>query len=315
MSGGNGRSTVMTFTKAPERVVSLVPSMTGSMFDLQLGRHLVGVTDYCLPPVSEIDRLTRVGGTRSPDVERILALKPDLVLANWEENSRETVEQLEAHGVRVWVTFPRSVDRAIEILWVMTDLFRRPSSGDIIRSLEVTLEWTERAAQELPRRRVFCPIWQDSHESLGLWWMTFNRETYAHDLLARFGVDNIFAGRRRRYPLAADLGAADEEPVGDDCDTRYPRVRPDEVIRSDPEIVLLPSEPFPFSQRDSDGIRETLRSTAAVANDRIHLIDGSLITWHGTRLGAALRDLPAVLMPTSDDRGGAQGASRRSGPS
>jgi iron complex transport system substrate-binding protein len=295
VSEGNGRSTLLTFTKPPERVVSLVPSMTGSMFDLQLGEALVGITDYCLPPVAETDRLIRVGGTRSPDVAKILALKPDLVLANQEENSRQTVECLEAEGVRVWVTFPRTVDRAIEILWALTSVFRRPSSGDIIRSLEAALQWTERAARELPRQRLFCPIWQEEDQELGMWWMTFNQETYAHDLLSRLGVDGVFAERRRRYPLTADLGLTEQEPE-DDRDTRYPRVPPQEVVRAAPEIILLPSEPFPFCEDHVDGFRSRLASTPAVINNRIHLVDGRLITWHGTHLAHALRDLPAVLM-------------------
>jgi iron complex transport system substrate-binding protein len=298
MTGGNGRSTLLTFTKPPERVVSLVPSMTASLFDLQLAGNLVGVTDYCLPPESDIDRLTRVGGTRSPDIAKIVSLHPDLVIANQEENSRQSVERLEAQGVPVWVTFPKTVDRAIEILWVLANLFRRPKSGDIIRALEATLQWTERAAKELVRQRLFCPIWQDVHPDLGTWWMTFNRETYAHDLLGRLGVDNVFAERARRYPLMADLAVAEGEPPGD-RDTRYPRVRPQEVIQAAPEIILLPSEPFAFSVEHLDGIRTALASTPAVLNDRIHLVDGRLITWHGTYLALALRDLPALLMHPS----------------
>jgi iron complex transport system substrate-binding protein len=295
MSEGNGRSTLLTFTEAPSRVVSLVPSMTESMYDLQLGEALVGVTDFCRPPEAEVDRLVRVGGTRSPDVSKILELKPDLVMANQEENSRQTVESLEAEGIPVWVTFPRTVDRAIEILWVLTDLFRRPNSGDIIRSLEATLQWTERAAEELPHRRVFCPIWQEEDAEFGMWWMTFDAETYAHDLLARLGVDNVFAQRRRRYPLRADLVDAEQEPA-DGRDTRYPRVNPDEVVQAAPDIILLPSEPFPFCEEHVDGFRTRLASTPAVQNDRIHLVDGRQITWHGTHLAQALRDLPSVLM-------------------
>jgi ABC-type Fe3+-hydroxamate transport system substrate-binding protein len=298
MSAGNGRSTLLTFTKPPRRVVSLVPSMTGSMFDLQLGEFLAGVTDFCVPPETELDRLTRVGGTRAPDIAKILALRPELVMANMEENSRQTVERLEASGVRVWVTFPKTVDQAIEILWAMTSVFRRPSSGDIIRSLESTLEWTERAAKELPRRRVFCPIWYDVHQELGPWWMTFNRETYAHDLLARMGADNVFADRKRRYPLAADLGGGDEEPAAD-RDTRYPRVRAVEIAQAAPEIVLLPSEPFAFDQSDVARMMTVIPSAPAVVNERLHLVDGRLITWHGTHLGRALRDLPEVLMPAT----------------
>ncbi|OGO72003.1 MAG: hypothetical protein A2Z37_11565 [Chloroflexi bacterium RBG_19FT_COMBO_62_14] len=295
-TGGNGRRTVHSFTTAPRRVVSLVPSMTGSVFDLGLGDHLVGVTDYCLPPEDALGRLARVGGTRSPDISKVIDLKPDLVLANQEENSRQAVEKLEAEGVRVWVTFPKRVDEAIEILWTLSALFRRPSAGAIIRALEASLDWTERAAQAVPRQRVFCPIWQDEHDDLGLWWMTFNDQTYAHDLLARLGADNVFASRVRRYPLAADLGQGDEQTPAE-RDTRYPRVRLEEVLAAKPEIILLPTEPFPFTEREVERVRTVLGSTPAVLNNRVYLVDGSLITWHGTRLGMALRELPGLLQP------------------
>lgn len=298
MSEGNGRSVLLTFTEPPRRVVSLVPSMTGSMLDLQLGEHLVGVTDYCLPQETGFERLARVGGTRSPDTAKILALKPDLVLANQEENTRQTVEELEAHGIRVWVTFPRTVEQAIDILWAITSVFRRPTAHPMIRALEVTLGWTERAAQEVPRQRVFCPIWQDVHEDFGVWWMTFNQQTYAHDLLARLGADNIFAGRQRRYPLAADLGDAKEESVAA-RDIRYPRVHPAEIAQAAPEIILLPNDPFALREGGVERIKASLESTPAVLNDRVHIVDGRLITWHGTRLGMALRDLPAILSPRS----------------
>ena len=91
------------------RIVSLVPSLTEALFALGLGDRVVGVTDWCVYPASELARLPRVGGTKTPDLVAILELEPDLVIANQEENRRTHVEKLRAAGVRVWVTYPRTV--------------------------------------------------------------------------------------------------------------------------------------------------------------------------------------------------------------
>src|SRR4030065_147754 len=104
MSGGNGHTVVLTFTRAPQRVVSLVPSMTASLIDLGASSALVGVTDYCpLPPGPE-GTVSRVGGTKSPRVDEVVALRPDLVIANQEENSRDSGEAMEAKGLKGGVT-------------------------------------------------------------------------------------------------------------------------------------------------------------------------------------------------------------------
>lgn len=295
MEKGNGHSPILTFTQAPKRVVSLVPSMTESLFDLGQGARVVGVTDFCRPPEGDSARLTRVGGTRSPNLETILSLSPDLVIANQEENSREAVEGLEAKGIKVWVTFPRSVGGAIEVLWALIELFRAdPKAVLTVRTLETTLEWTAKAAMGKSPTRVFCPIWQGDSAEHGLWWMTFNQRTYAHDLLACCGGHNVFSQRDRRYPLEADLGAAPPEGPGE-RDTRYPRVLPEEVREAQPEAILLPSEPFVFDGRSAERISELLADTPAVRNERVHLVDGSLITWHGTRLARALSEIPRFL--------------------
>ncbi len=294
VSHSNGRTTLLTFTHPPERVVSLVPSMTESLYDLDLGHCLLGVTDFCRPPDAELPRLTRVGGTRSPDVQAVIGLKPDLVIANMEENSKQAVEALEGAGLKVWVTFPRSVPQALELLWALIGLFRVKEPAAKIKALEASLDWTERAAQDSRPSRLFCPIWRGEHESAGVWLMTFNQDTYAHDLLFRCGGANVFADRVRRYPLAADLGQAEAEEPGE-RDTRYPRVTLDEVRASAPEVILYPSEPYAFDQEQSEALTQALADTPAVQAGRVHPIDGSLITWHGTRLGRALAEIPGLL--------------------
>ena len=296
LSQGNGRTTLLTFTQPPERVVSLVPSVTESLFELDLGDRLLGVTDFCLPPPGAAERLTRVGGTRNPNTEAVIGLQPDLVIANMEENSKAAVEALEGAGLKVWVTFPRTVQQALEVLWTLIGLFRVKEPAAKIKALEISLEWTERAVQEQRPVRLFCPIWIGEREPPGTWLMTFNQDTYAHDLLARCGGENVFADRVRRYPLEADLGLAEAEDPGE-RDTRYPRVTLEEIRQGAPEVILFPSEPYQFDQAQVQSLAEQLAETPAVQSGRIHPIDGSLITWHGTRLGRALAELPGLLAP------------------
>src|SRR6266849_1180955 len=92
----------------PQRVVSLVPSVTESLFDLNIGTRVVGVTDYCTRPADAVSKLPRLGGTKNPNIEAIVALHPDLVIMNQEENRQEDAEALQAAGVPVWVTHPNT---------------------------------------------------------------------------------------------------------------------------------------------------------------------------------------------------------------
>jgi iron complex transport system substrate-binding protein len=302
MSVGNGHMTQITLK--PQRVVSLVPSLTESLFDLGLGGALVGITDYCTEPAAKITHLPRLGGPKNPRIPDIIALKPDLVLANQEENTPQAVENLRTAGISVWVSFPKTVRDALEVLFQIAEFFRSQSAMLIVKTLEQSIEWAQLAAS--PRTRYFCPIWQDTTENGQNWWMTFNRATYAHDLLAMFGGENVFADRERRYPLAADLAqtasesACPEEGESDEDavrarDTRYPRVPLEEIRAAAPDMILLPSEPFAFTEEYRQQLIALLPDTPAVQNDRIHLVDGSLITWHGTRIARALQELPGLF--------------------
>jgi ABC-type Fe3+-hydroxamate transport system substrate-binding protein len=299
MAGGNGHSALLFFSQAPQRVVSLVPSMTDSLFELGLGEALVGVTDYCRLPAASAARLARVGGTLTPDVEQVITLQPDLVLANQEENPRAAVEACERAGLRVWVTFPRSVREATSVLWALVGLFRAAHARPRLEALEVSVDWATRASSSRPGTRVFCPIWTGESPQVGTWWMTGAAGTYLSDVMAVCGGENVFALRERRYPLDADLGLQAPEPAGD-RDRRYPRVVPAEVVQARPEVILLPSEPMAFSPEQVRQLKNLLADTPAVRSGRVHLIDGTLLTWHGTRLGKALAELPSLLAPTQE---------------
>jgi len=274
----------------PARVVSLVPSLTESLFDLGLGDLVVGVTDYCIHPADQIDQLPRLGGPKNIRIDEVIALKPDLVLANREENSRSDIELLMKAGLNTWVTFPKTVRQVIDMLNEMVDIFQSKSAAMKMRTLEQVVEWTFYASGDLPGRRYFCPIWQGVYQNSLLWWMTFNQDTYTHDLLQLLGGENIFSKRVRRYPLAADLGLQEPE-ISEDRDIRYPCVISDEIISADPEIILLPDEPYPYNAGHRQEILKIFEGTAAARDQRVVLLDGSLITWCGTRLGRALLEL------------------------
>lgn len=279
-------------SRPPERVVSLVPSLTESLFDLGMGEAVVGVTDFCLHP-PEAQNLPKVGGPKNARLEDILALEPDLVLANREENARKTVEALRQRGVPVWVATPLTVDEALETLWGLVRLFHSERAAVQVETLSRGVEMQRLAALD-PPLRTFVPIWYDQLSDGTPWWMTFNAQTYMHDVLALFGGVNVFAGRQRRYPLAADLGRAEpQDPAG--RDTRYPRVSLEEIVAQQPELILLPDEPFPFDEGHREALLRLLADTPAAREGRLFLVEGSLLTWHGTRLGKALQVLPGFF--------------------
>jgi len=275
-------------------VVSLVPSLTESMFDLGFGHAVVGITDYCIHPVESLIKLPRLGGTKNPNVEAILDLRPDLVLANWEENQLQTVETLEAYDIPVWVTFPRSVQESLDVLWTLTGLFKSREAAARLQTLELTLEWAKAAATDREPVRYFCPIWYGHTQENIPWLMTFNRKTYSSDLLQILGGENVFADRERRFPLEADLGIASPEEPGE-RDTRYPRLGFNDVQIAQPDLIVLPDEPFEFGEQHRKLFQEQIPDVPAVSKNRIYLVDGSLITWHGTRLAHSLQELPSLL--------------------
>lgn len=299
MTRGNGHVELMHFSRAPQRVVSLVPSVTESLIQLGAGDALVGITEYCPQPLAAAKTPSRIGGTKTVQVDRVVELKPDLVIANQEENEREVVEALEQAGVPVWVTFPKSTYDALKILHTLAQLFRLPAASMRIDTLERTLDWTARSTPE-ERPRVFCPIWFQGQGDSSPWWMTFNDDTYAGDLLRICGAENIFSSRERRYPLAADLGEAVVEPAGE-RDTRYPRVSTEEIAAADPQVILLPSEPFAFDDEHVELVDKLLADTSAVRRGRVHRVEGSLITWHGTRMARALSELPSYFQLAKDE--------------
>jgi ABC-type Fe3+-hydroxamate transport system substrate-binding protein len=262
----------------PARIVSLVPSLTEALFSLGLGERVVGVTDWCVHPASEVAKLPKLGGTKTPDLEALIALAPDLVIANQEENRRRDVERLEAAGLRVWLTYPRTVAEGAALLAELSELGASAPARTTV--VEPVLRAVAEAEQARPARGVpvFCPIWRDP-------WMAVGANTYAHDLLELCGGRNVFS-----------------EPG----DRRYPRVSIEEIVGAAPEVVLLPDEPYAFGPRDADELRRL--PIPAAREGRIHPIDGTWVSWYGPRISEALPVIRHLLAGSSTDpQGGVPG--------
>lgn len=276
---------------SPRRVVSLVPSWTGSLHDLDLDDVLVGKTDFCPGTKQEVHV---IGGPKNPRIEEIILLQPDLVIANQEENGKIAVEELCRAGLPVWLTFPKTVNQMLEDLWQLSALFRNESVMDRVRLLEKNIEWAELALFDQNPVSYFCPIWEDRLETGERWWMTFNQETYSADVLRLVNGRNVFASRERKYPLLAEFGYSETEHPGD-RDTRYPRVRVQDIVNAQPELILLPSEPYPYQGKDISAFQAQFKDIPAVQKDRIFLVDGSFLHWPGTILARALVELSPIF--------------------
>jgi ABC-type Fe3+-hydroxamate transport system substrate-binding protein len=256
----DARGTSVALPDRVGRVVSLVPSLTEWLVVAGVGERLVGVTDWCVEPAEALEGLTRVRGTKNPDLAAIRALEPDLVVANAEENRRVDVQRLEAGGLATFVTMPTTVAGAVTEL---RDL--AAAVGDLPGAAALDAELVAAVAhayRNRPARRLryACPVWRDP-------WMWLGRRTYAADLLALAGG----------------------EPVLDDPATRYPKLDPAELAARQPEVVLLPSEPYAFGAADAGEV------AAAFGGARVELVDGRALTWYGPRIPAALASFRELL--------------------
>jgi len=230
------------------RVVSLVPSLTESIAVTAPGL-LVGATDWCTHP-EDLD-VARIGGTKNPQVDHVLDLRPDIVIANDEENRAVDLDGLRARGCAVWVTTPRSVPQALASLDRMLRVACRLARPAWLDAADES--W--RTSYDGPRRRAVIPIWRRP-------WMALGCDTFAGDVLARLGVDNVLGRHTERYPRF-DLDAL---PTYD--------------------LVVLPDEPYAFSPDDGPEM---------FPDADVRCVSGRDLTWYGPSLAEARTRLTEQL--------------------
>ena len=277
----------------PRRIVSLLPSETDNVRALGCLDRLVGRTDYCAAVGEEIKAIPSIGGTKDLDVEAIVALAPDLVLANQEENSRKGIEELCKRGFPVFISFPCTVAAAIAHLARLARMLRVDEQLEVKAIVRRGYALVQRGGPSPDPVRVFAPIWADPL-------MTADGRTYLASVLEAAGAINVFHDRPRLYPLAADLGRAAALPDGSvvERDTRYPRITIDEVVARDPELMLFPDEPHPFTEADIAPFRAL--PVAAARTNQLHLIRGNDLLWQGARTLDGVERIAAYVRAARD---------------
>jgi len=200
----------------PERIVSLVPSLTELVWWCGLGDRLVGRTRFCIEPAGAIEAVTAIGGTKDPDIARVVSLEPDLVIANKEENRREDVEAMEAAGLRVVVTDPNSVAEAVTMVRELGEMLGVEETAE---GLARETEEAMRAGDDVSwRPRVFVAVWRTPLLGLGA-------ASYGHDVVECAGAVNVLRER-----------------------SRYPEVTREDLGAMRPDLILLPDEPYRFRE-------------------------------------------------------------------
>lgn len=237
---------VLDISSVPKRIVSLVPSQTELLVDLGLENQIVGVTKFCVHPVALRKAKVVVGGTKNVDFAKISALQPDIIICNKEENTQEMVVALRAFAP-VWVSDIYSLEDALGMIRGLGKLFNLSKVAEKIADniLQKSVEFQE-SMQKVPKRKVAYVIWKNP-------WMLAGRNTFINNLLALNNFENIIEDKSSRYPEVSI-----------------------ELLKT-ADVVLLSSEPFPFSEKDRLALKNTLET-------KVCLVDGEYFSWYGSRL-------------------------------
>jgi ABC-type Fe3+-hydroxamate transport system substrate-binding protein len=239
----------------PERIISLVPSQTELLHYLGLEAETVGITKFCVHPENWYKTKTRVGGTKAIKTNIIHDLKPDLIIANKEENIKEQVELL-ANDYPIWVSDVNNLEDALMMIKDIGELTGKKSqanslTGKISKSFQ---ELNQLQTTNLPtgqagyKPKTAYLIWHNPY-------MTIGGDTFINDMLSKWGFENIFAHK-----------------------SRYPEVTIEDMHIANCQLLLLSSEPYPFRQKHVDELSSRLPGC------KILLVDGEMFSWYGSRL-------------------------------
>ena len=250
----DARGATISLSGPPQRIISLVPSTTESVHTLGAGHHLVGVTRYCMLPPDAREKASLIGGTKSPRMEVIHDLKPDLILANQEENREQDVRELDTVAP-VYVAFPRDLTTALEELRKLGTLLQRhDEAGKIVDNLvRARANLTKDSLRRSPFRFLYL-IWQKPYMAAGT-------SNFIDAFLREAGGRNVID------PMAG----------------RYPKLAADKIEKLSPDVVLFSSEPFPFEAKHTTEFLSAMKDPSSLVG-RTLLVDGQLLSWHGVRL-------------------------------
>lgn len=238
----------ITLKDYPQRIVSLVPSQSELLWDLGLQRELVGITKFCIHPDEMYRSIPRIGGTKTIDIDKIRALKPDLIIGNKEENEQSQVKTL-MKEFTVWMSDIHNYPQALDMIGRIGQLTGKEQASEILLS---DIKNGFSALTRSIHSSVLYLIWKNPYMAAG-------RNTFINDLLDRIGLENT----------AATL------------DGRYPEVSQEQIVALDPGYVFLSSEPYPFKQQHIEALQ------ALIPRAKVLLVDGEMFSWYGSRMKKA----------------------------
>ena len=235
---------------AGARIVSLVPSITELLFDLGLGRQVVGRTGFCIHPRDGVRTVPKLGGTKDVDLYTLRALKPSHVIVNIDENTRDTYDALGDFVPHVVVTHPNGPEDNLELYRLLGGIFDREREADTLcEAFENASQLIASVSAKCPPRRVLYLIWREP-------WMTITPDTYISRMLERIAWQSLPRDAAQRYP-ALDI----------------------ETMRElEPGLCLLSSEPYPFRDKHIAEVDALVRPRLGT-----HLVDGEMLSWYGSR--------------------------------
>lgn len=240
---------VLYFEKLPQKIISLVPSITATFFDLHAEDLLVGRTKFCIHPVPEVDAVPIVGGTKHILLDKIVALQPDIIICNQEENTLDTFERLQQQQIPVFVNETKTI----------------PDNSKLISQLGMITGKTEAAQQlclRIERELDTVKNLFSGNKAIYLIWkgpcMSVGNDTFIHSILQHIGLDNCM----KKY-------------------SRYPELTIEEIVDIAPDYLLLSTEPYPFKQQHVEYFQELLPHTKVI------LVQGEYFSWYGSKMQGA----------------------------
>ncbi len=238
---------IINLKQYPKRIVSLVPSQTEYLFDLGLNDEIVGITKFCIHPLHWHQTKNKIGGTKNIHIEKIKSLNPDLVIANKEENLKSEIEEIQKF-CPVWVSDINTYSEAIEMMKTISDITGKEEIGNrIVDEIERRKNsYINQRKKELKKAIYF--IWRNPY-------MVVGNETFIDEMMSIAGFENLINHQ-----------------------IRYPEIEKNELIKLNPEYILLSSEPYPFKEKHAEELSEFL------PNAKIILVDGELFSWYGSRM-------------------------------
>ena len=234
-------------TANPKRIVSVVPSQTELLYDLGLDERIVGITKFCIHPKIWHSTKDRIGGTKNLNLAKIIALQPDLIIANKEENTKNQIEELQ----KLYPVYTSDISNLDESLEMIKNIGELTSTKDEASAIIKEIVCQFKKIEPVELNSVLYLIWRDPY-------MSANENTFIGDMLKRCGFQNVITGN-----------------------VEYSVITENQLSELNPDLIFLSSEPYPFKEKHIKELQNICSSS------KIILVDGEYFSWYGSRLQQA----------------------------